>query len=71
MEGLRTKPQRLPVTTKNSPQPETIAYGVRAIGKVINEPNDRRVNYLLERGYIAGAWKAGRRLIHEKPRPNG
>jgi hypothetical protein len=40
--------------------PAEIVYGVRAIGKVINEPNDRRTNYLLERGYIAGAWKAGR-----------
>lgn len=48
------------MTTKSSPQPETIAYGVRAIGKVINEPNERRTNYLLERGYIQGAWKAGR-----------
>ena len=47
------------MTTKNSP-PAEIVYGVRAIGKVINEPNDRRTNYLLERGYIAGAWKAGR-----------
>ena len=36
-----------------------IVYGVKAIGTVIEEPNDRRTYYLLEKGYIAGAWKAG------------
>ena len=36
-----------------------IVYGVKAIGAVISEPNSRRVYYLLERGYISGAWKAG------------
>ena len=41
------------MNTKSSSQTE-IVYGVKAIGKVINEPNDRRVNYLLERGYLAG-----------------
>ena len=36
-----------------------IVYGARAIGAIINEPNDRIVYYKLERGYIPGSWKAG------------
>ena len=47
------------MTTKSSPPPE-IAYGVKAIAKVVNDPNERRVVYRLEKNYYSGAWKAGR-----------
>ncbi len=37
-----------------------IVYGVEAIGKILHEPNHRRVYYLLEQGHVPGARKMGR-----------
>lgn len=47
------------MTSPKAESPE-IVYGVKAIAKIINEPNERRAFYLLERNYIPGSWKAGR-----------
>jgi hypothetical protein len=41
---------------------QDVAYGAEAIGRVIGEPNLRRVYYMLERGYVAGAQKVGPRI---------
>lgn len=45
----------------------TIAYGVEAIAAVIEEPNLRRVNYLLARGMVPGASKMGNRWVLSIP----
>lgn len=37
-----------------------IVYCVEAIGYVLNEPNHRRVYYMLEQGQVPGARKMGR-----------
>lgn len=37
-----------------------IVYGVEAISPVLNEPNHRRVYYMLEQGQVPGARKMGR-----------
>jgi hypothetical protein len=46
-------------STDNTETPRNIVYGVPAIAREINEPNQRRVYYMLEKGYVPGAWKAG------------
>lgn len=42
-----------------SSNPE-IVYGVDAIAHVLDEPNHRRVYYMLEQGQVPGARKMGR-----------
>jgi hypothetical protein len=37
-----------------------IVYGVKEIARVTNEQNLRVVYYRLEKGYVPGAWKAGK-----------
>lgn len=37
-----------------------IVRGAEAIGAVIDEPNVRRVFYLLEKGHVPGAFREGR-----------
>jgi hypothetical protein len=45
--------------TSKSPKTPEVVYGVAAISKVVDEPNERRVNYWLSRGRLEGAWKQG------------
>ena len=47
------------MTTRKADPPE-IVYGVKAICPVIGEPDERVAYYRLEKGYIPGAWKAGK-----------
>lgn len=37
-----------------------IVRGIKAIAAVIEEPNESRVYYLLEKGHVPGAFKEGR-----------
>ena len=47
--------------TKPPKTPEVV-YGVAAISKEVDEPNERRVNYWLAQGRIKGAWEARQHL---------
>jgi hypothetical protein len=55
---MPTNPTNPANPTAPSGRPE-IVYGVKAIAREINEPNERKANYRLARGYVRGAWKAG------------
>lgn len=46
--------------SKAKPAPE-IVYGVQAIAEAVDEPDLRRVFYMLQQGHIPGARKIGRR----------
>lgn len=56
----------MPTPIIDSPQhpskPELV-YGVAAISQAIDEPNQRRVFYLLSHGQIPGAKKFGRSWV--------
>lgn len=45
----------------------SIAWGVEEIARVVEEPNTRRVNYMLANGMIPGARKVGNRWMLSIP----
>jgi hypothetical protein len=45
--------------TETETKARKIIRGARAIGEEMDEPNIQRVYYLLERGFVPGAYKEG------------